>query len=129
MATLINRHLGTMDLEVDWKQVGCNEIFGKCVLPIMELQQLRHELFLTIEGPDLENVRTAVNECLSTAELAGMLAGITAAFTPIGLIGALEVAKNVFLAAFSACIGSKIPEFAGMINAKFPDHSHWVKKA
>ena len=84
--------------------------------PHFEMKKLRHELTLTVEGPD--DLRQAVEGCLQQATAAGLLAAVVASFTGVG-IGGTAAAFTVFQAEFTRCAGEQV-------TAKLDDKSHWI---
>jgi hypothetical protein len=84
--------------------------------PHIEMKKLRHELSLTIEGPD--DTKEAILNCLKQAGVASALSATVAAFAGAG-IGATPAAWDLFRNAFLTWAGQQV-------NARLDDQSHWI---
>lgn len=82
-------------------------------MPHAEMKKLRHELTLTIEGPDEERIRG----CIRQATAVGVIAAIVAAIATSG--GALHAAISAALAALEQCLGDGF-------SVRIDDQSHWI---
>jgi hypothetical protein len=82
--------------------------------PHTEMKKLVHELVLTVEGPN----QNQINNCVDQAFTVGIIAGIAAAFAS-GWAAAADAAMSGALASLSACLGATYTE-------KVDDLSHWV---
>lgn len=94
---------------IHWKNDGP---FGT-PMPHIEMKKLRHQLVLTVEGPDEDKIR----DCIRKAAAAGLIAAIVAAAAGGG--GALQAAVSAALAALERCLGDG---FSVRVN----DLSHWI---
>lgn len=84
--------------------------------PHIEMKKLRHELVLTIEGP--EDLKDAAENCLRQGAIAGAVSALIASFIGAG-IGATGAAWAAFQTAFIACAGNQI-------QIRIDDSSHWI---
>lgn len=80
----------------------------------VKMKKLRHELTVTIEGPDEAKIR----RCLQQAVAAGIIAAIVAAFVTGG--AALAAAISAALSSLEACLGSSF-------KVRFDNRSHWIE--
>mgnify|MGYP001809911433 CR=1 FL=1 len=87
---------------------------GMCSMFSVKMKKLRHEMTLTVEGPDEGRIR----QCIAEAVGAGLLAAIAAAFGTGG--GALPAAISAALARLQVCLGDSF-------NVRFDDRSHWIE--
>ncbi|WP_201722771.1 hypothetical protein [Caulobacter sp. BP25] len=94
---------------IHWKNDGP---FG-LPTPHVEMKKLRHELTLTIEGPNEDQIRN----CIRQAAVAGVIAAIVAAVATGG--GALHAAISAALAALEQCLGDGF-------SVRIDDQSHWI---
>lgn len=118
MATLVDRQIAVFDDSfqptgtIHWRNDGP---FG-LPNPHVEMKKLRHELHLTIDGPN--DLSGAVQQCLQQSLIAGLITGLAAAFLGAGL-GATGPAWNAFQAAFINCAGHQV-------TTRIDDKSHWI---
>lgn len=94
---------------IHWKNDGP---FGT-PMPHLEMKKLRHDLTLTIEGPDEDRIRG----CIRQAAAVGLIAAIVAAIATGG--GALHAAISAALAALEQCLGDGF-------SVRIDDQSHWI---
>ncbi|MDB5691465.1 MAG: hypothetical protein JWO81_528 [Alphaproteobacteria bacterium] len=87
---------------------------GTCGVFHVKMKKLRHELTVTIEGPDEAKIR----KCLNQAVAAGLLAVIISAFTTGGI--GLGAAIGAATSALEGCLGSSF-------KVRFDDRSHWIE--
>ncbi len=80
----------------------------------IKMKKLRHQLELTVTGPDEARIRSCINQ----ATTAGLIAAIVAAFATGG--GALSAAVGAFLAALEACLGASF-------QVRIDNQSHWIE--
>ena len=84
--------------------------------PHIEMKKLRHELTLTVDGPD--NLAGAVQQCVQQGAIAAAISVIAASFIGAG-VGATGPAWAAFQAAFVNCAGNQV-------QARLDDNSHWI---
>ena len=84
--------------------------------PHVEMKKLRHELTLTVEGP--EDLRAAVEDCFKQAAVSAAIAAVIGSFVGAG-IGATGAAWETFQTQFIACAGNQI-------QVRIDDQSHWI---
>lgn len=82
----------------------------------IEMKKLRHELTLTVEGP--ESGAAAARECVQRAAQAGLLGAVAGAFVGVGL-GATTGAWAAAQAELVRCMGEQF-------SARIDDNSHWI---
>jgi hypothetical protein len=80
----------------------------------LKMKKLRHELILTVEGPDEAKIRS----CLSQAVAAGLIAAIISAFVTGG--AALPAAIAAATSTLEACLGRGF-------SIRFDNRSHWIE--
>ena len=112
MATMIQQNIAIFD---DSFQPTGIEFEG--FVPHVKMKKLRHELTLTVDGPD--DVKVKVEDCIKQAGVAAALTAVAAAFSGAG-IGATSAAWSIFQSAFIGCVGSSV-------QAKIDDRSHWIE--
>jgi hypothetical protein len=88
----------------------------KIPTPHAEMKKLRHELILTVEGPD--DFKGAVENCFKQAAISASIAAVAASFIGAG-IGATSAAWETFQVQFLACAG-------GQVHVRIDDSSHWI---
>ncbi len=79
------------------------------------MKALRHQLKITVEGPD--NLAAAVERCIAEATIAAALVLVGSAFMGAGL-AAIGPAKQAFEQVFFRCVGN-------IVQVRFDDNSHW----
>jgi hypothetical protein len=82
--------------------------------PHIKMKKLRHELTLTVEGPDEAKIR----RCVEQAIAAGLIAACIAAFVTGG--AALPAAIAAATSALQGCLGRGF-------TVRFDDRSHWIE--
>ena len=87
---------------------------GFCGFGSIKMKKLRHELTLTVEGPDEAKIRSCVEQAIT----AGLIAAIIAAYVTGG--AALPAAISVFIASIESCL-------AGGYSVRIDDSSHWIE--
>lgn len=80
----------------------------------LKMKKLRHELTLTVEGPDEAKIR----DCMRKAVAAGLIAAIVSAFVTGG--AALPAAISACTATLKACLGDSF-------SIRFDNRSHWIE--
>ena len=113
MAILLSKTIAVYD--DSFQPTG--EVHWQGLDPHIEMKKLRHELTLTIEGPNDE--MAAAIGCLKEAGIAAALSTVVAAFSGVG-IGGTSAAWGIFQAAFLKCAGEKI-------QTRLDDKSIWIK--
>jgi hypothetical protein len=88
---------------------------GMCSLFHVKMKKLRHELTLTVTGPDEAKIRRCIDQALG----AGVLAAIIAAFATGGM-GAAQAFVSAALSSITACLGDSY-------SVRFDDESHWIE--
>lgn len=111
MAALVDEVIGVFD---DSFQPTGNTKFDPW--PHLEMKKLRHELHLTIEGPD--DGAAAARNCLNQALGAGLIAAVGTAFLGVG-IGATAAAWEAASATLLTCLG-------GQFSTRLDDRSNWI---
>jgi len=86
-------------------------------VPHVKMKKLRHELTLTVEGPD--DLGGAVQNCIQQGTIAAAVAAIAASFIGAG-IGATGPAWTAFQATFIQCAGEQV-------QMRLDDKSHWIE--
>lgn len=81
----------------------------------VKMKKLRHELTLTVNGPDEDKIR----HCIDEAFAAGLLAALIAAFASGGM-GAAQAFIAAALSSLGGCLGSSY-------SVRFDDKSHWIE--
>lgn len=81
----------------------------------VKMKKLRHELTLTVTGPDEGQIRHCIDQSLG----AGAIAAIIAAFASGGM-GAAGAFVSAAIATLKSCLGSKF-------DVRFDDQSHWIE--
>lgn len=112
MATLVQEVIAVFD---DSFQPTGLEWDG--LIPHAKMKKLRHELTLTIDGPD--DIRGKVEGCLKQAGIAAALTALAAAFSGVG-IGATGAAWGIFQTTFISCVGNNV-------QTRIDDKSHWIE--
>lgn len=95
--------------EDSWQPIGFCSGFGS-----IKMKKLKHDLVLTIEGPDGEKIKNCIERSIGI----GLIAAIIAAYVTGG--AALPAAISAFLASIESCLGEGF-------SVRFDDHSDWVK--
>ena len=80
----------------------------------IKMKKLRHELTLTVEGPDEAKIRSCVERSIG----AGLVAAIIAVYLTGG--AALSAAISAFIASLESCLGEGF-------SVRIDDDSHWIK--
>ena len=106
---IIEKHVATFD--DSFQPTG--KICKWDPLPHAEMKKLRHDLIVTISGPDENHIRS----CIESALTAGIIAALVAAFTTGG--AAFPAAVAAATSALTGCLG------AGY-SVRFDDRSHWI---
>jgi hypothetical protein len=87
---------------------------GSCGWLSIKMKKLRHELTLTVEGPDEAKIRSCIQESIAV----GLIAAIVAVYATGG--GALQAALSAFVAQMEACL-------SGGYTIRIDDRSHWIE--
>lgn len=87
---------------------------GFCGFGSIKMKKLRHELTLTVEGPDEAKIRSCVEKSIA----AGLIAAIIAAYVTGG--AALPAAISAFIASIQSCLGDGF-------SVRIDDSSHWIE--
>lgn len=112
MAVLVSKTIAVFD--DSFQPTGAIHMQG--INPHIEMKKLRHELSLTVEGPD--DLKDAVAGCLKQAAVAAALTAVVAAFSGVG-ISATSAAWSIFETSFIGCTGHQV-------TARIDDKSHWI---
>jgi hypothetical protein len=119
---LLDESLGTYD--DSWQTAGdtctCDVGFGEFDCPCLVCRSLRHEMHLVATGPNEDSTRSAVNQCYNEAIQAGAIAGVIAAWSGGGALGAAVDAATKYMV---ACLANKGRD---SVAVRFDDKSHWT---
>ena len=92
-----------------FQPIGFCSGFGR-----IKMKKLRHELTLTVEGPDQKQII----DCVERSIAVGLIAAIIAAYVTGG--AALSAAISAFLANLKSCLGEGF-------SVRVDDRSHWIE--
>lgn len=87
---------------------------GMCSMFSIKMKKLRHNLELTVTGPDEARIR----HCIEQATVAGLIAAIIAAYATGG--AALPAAISAFVGSLESCLGSSF-------QVRVDNRSHWIE--
>ena len=102
----------------EWRNEG---IIGTPSLHCGSARALRHELRLSVYGPNDPHIRQAVQGCVQQGAVAGVTAGIGAGVATGG--SGASAGVQVFINYVATCVGGYA---AQSLSAGTNDHSHWV---
>jgi hypothetical protein len=123
MAEYINHRVAVFDLP------GCEKTGDSCVdlgplgkhcVPQIKCGTKRHTLRLIVSGPDEAQLRQDAQNCFNKSATQVALAGIAAAFSPVGL-PSLPVLITAFVGAFLECMDGRTD-----IKADFNHEEEWL---